>query len=106
MSVTDKSREPLQNEVARTVGSNKVWGTILVDGDGNAVLVDSLSWEIRWDYASRTDGQATYVGYAPSGTATSTEAWLIHKFTFDANGYVTRRQVATDVAWTARTTSF
>lgn len=109
MAFDDKSREPLQNLVKRSVGGQTVWGMTLVDADGNTVLVDSLSFEIRFDYDVRTDGQPLYVGYAPAGTAAATAIWLIHKFTFTTIAgvdNVTRRQVATNVAWTARTTSF
>ena len=100
------SREPIQNDVAVAVGSYKAWRIVATDESGNALLVDAISWEIRYDYDTRTDGQPVYVGYAKAGTATATETWLIHKFTYNSDNFVTRRQVATDVAWDDRATSF
>ena len=106
MAIADTSREPLQNLVAKGLGIYKGWRVVLADGSGNALIADSLRWEVRYDYDTRTDGQPVYIGFAQPGTATSTEAWLIHKFTFDGSNNVTRRQVVTDKAWDNRTTSF
>ena len=39
-------------------------------------------------------GNAIYVGYAKSGSATSAAVWLIKKYTYDANDAVTRAQIA------------
>lgn len=41
-------------------------------------------------------GNAIYVGHAKSGSATSDAAWLIKKFTYDANDAVTRVEIAND----------
>jgi len=109
MTLSDESREPLQNKVATDLGVVKGWRVIAADSSGNALIVDSLSWEMRFDYEARTDGQPVYVGFAPPGTATTTETWLIQKFTFTVvgqNSFVSRRQVAENVAWDSRTSSF
>lgn len=53
------------------------------------------------DYLLRTDGQPTYIGYGAKGLATSANGWLIYKFTFDDNGFITIRQTAY-AAWDNR----
>ena len=104
--MSDISREPLQNDVSVALGLNRAWRVVAADGDGNALIADSLSWELRFDYTTRTDGQPIYVGYAQTGSATDSPVWLIQKFTYDATDFVTRRQVVTDKKWDLRTTSF
>ena len=55
--------------------------------------IDSLfSKELRAE--NDANGNTTYVGYAKAGSATSDSAWLIKKFTYDANDAVTRSQIA------------
>ena len=51
----------------------------------------------RIDYGTRTDGQAVYFGYAPTGTSESDSEWLIYKFTYDLGNpaMVTQR----DISW-------
>ena len=105
---TDISQEPLENLIAENLGLKKAWKHVLVDSSGNVLLSESLSWEIRWDYGSRTDGQPEYVGYAKAGTAVGTVAWLLHKFTYTTvgdNDFVSRREVATG-NWANRDTYF
>ena len=103
---TDISQEPLQNLVAKNVGSYKAWRFLPVDPDGNDLVPDSLVWEIRFDYGTRTDGQPVYIGYAPSGTLVGDSLWLLHKFTYDTSNNVTRREVAVDKDWTNRAIYF
>jgi len=106
MAITDISKEPLQNQVATNLGTKKAWRIVATDPNGNALVIDSIGWEKRFDYDTRTDGQPVYIGYTSPGTATSTANWLIQKFTYNGSDFVTRIEVATSVAWTARTTSF
>ena len=42
--------------------------------------------------SSRPDLQPDYVGYGARGLATSVIGWMVYKFTYHANGYVTLRQ--------------
>lgn len=106
MSVEDISLEPIINKVAKDIGAYKGFRMVSADGSGNTLIAESLSWEIRFDYDTRDDGQPVYVGYAPAGTATSSAAWLIHKFTYDVSNFVTRRQVVTDKIYDNRATLF
>lgn len=102
------SREPLQNEIGTPLGGSKAWKIVGSDASGNVLLIESLSWEIRWDYAGRTDGQAVYVGYAKPGTSILAATWLMHKFTFVISGdfsIPSRRQVVEGI-WDDRTMSF
>jgi len=50
----------------------------------------------RLDYVSRTDGQPIYIGFGPRSLASSTNGWLIHKFTYDGSNFLTLRQTAFD----------
>ncbi len=99
--MSDISKEPLQNRIAATLGVKTAWKMVGADTLGNVLILDSLSWEIRYDYDTRNDGQPVYIGYAPAGTATDTAGWLIHKFTY-TNDLVTRRTVTSAVTWDAR----
>lgn len=60
--------------------------------------------QMRADYGTSTDGQPDYVGYAPRSLATSTDGWLLQKFTYDANRQCTLRQIAYD-KWDNRKTT-
>ena len=60
-----------------------------------------LNMQERLDYGVRTDGQPTYIGYAPRALATSATGWMLAKFTYDDNGYVTVKQIAYD-SWDNR----
>lgn len=53
-------------------------------------------------YYSSTDGLPDYVGYAPKGLASSSDGWLLQKFTYDASRQCTLRQIAYDT-WDNRT---
>ncbi len=106
--MSDISKEPLQNRVAADVGSSKAWKNVYTDDYGNTLLAEAISWEKRWDYDTRTDGQPVYVGYSVSGTATSSALWIIQKFTYSTIGgydFVTRRQVAKG-SWDGRVALF
>ena len=105
MGVESIRQEAVQNKVAKDLGVYKGWRTVFVDDAGNMLLAESLSWEIRWDYDGRTDGQPVYAGFAQPGTATTTESWTIQKFTYDVNNFVTRRQVVSNKAWDNRATA-
>lgn len=79
----DGNREAIQGGVTTTGGVR----TFLVDDDGrlqtggNGVPPDTVG---RLDYDARIDYQPVYVGWAPSGTATSAAAWEITKLAYDA----------------------
>lgn len=103
--MSDISTEALLNEVAEIVGSLKALKILATDNQGNALVLDGIGWEKRFDYDSRSDGQPVYIGYANPGTATTAITWLIHKVTYDGNDYPTRIQVAT-AAWDSRTGAF
>lgn len=101
----DESVEPLLNQSAIDLTVGKGLGIVATDGQGNALLVDALSWEMRFDYTGGpTSTEPVYIGYANPGTATSTATWLVHKFTY-TGGVVTRRQVATG-SWDGRSGLF
>lgn len=102
---SDTSREPLQNKVAAVVGVAKAWRIVATDSVGNELILDSLNWELRLDYGTRTDGQPIYMGFANPGTATGTATWLIQKFTYNASSFMTRREVAT-ASWDGRVAAF
>lgn len=57
--------------------------------------------QIRCDYSDRTDGQPTYIGFAPRSLASSTSGWLLQKFTYDGSSQCTLRQIAYD-SWDNR----
>jgi len=63
-----------------------------------SVKTANKSLQIRMDYGVRTDGQPIYLGYAIRGKATSDDAWIIYKHTYDVNDQLTLRQTAFD-AW-------
>jgi len=49
------------------------------------------------------DGNAVYVGFAAKGLSISASGWLIQKFTYDASGNCTKREIANDCyAWDNR----
>jgi hypothetical protein len=50
-----------------------------------------------YDYSGRTDGQPVYIGYGARSLATSVSGWLVYKYTFDANGFVTSKKTATGI---------
>ena len=56
------------------------------------------SWDGLFDRELRAEndvsGNAVYIGWAKSGSATDAAVWLIKKFTYDANDAVTRSQIA------------
>jgi len=60
-----------------------------------------LNMRAKYDYGSRTDGQPVYVGYAARGLATSSTGWLLFKYTYNASGWVTDKDVAYD-SWDNR----
>lgn len=79
--------------------------TFVLDYRGNGfaskvqdVLTDI---QIQADYDVRTDGQPIYLGYAIAGKATSDNAWMIYKFTYDASNQMTVKQTSYGT-WTGR----
>lgn len=69
----------------------------------HVVSEDELSTnQRRYDYGSRTDGQPVYMGVAERGDLTSTETWLIRKYTYDENDFVTLEQTAVLSSWDNR----
>ena len=93
------SREPLQNDISGLVGVSKVWRFAASDSLGNAIELDGLGWEKRFDYTGRIDGQPVFAGYAKPETPTSQATWLLLKFTYtiiNGTGFVTRIQVTTN----------
>ena len=102
----DISREPLQNQIAGNLSSGRSWKMVATDNLGNVMLLDNLSWEIRYDYGTRKDGQPLYMGFAKAGTAEATPTWLIHKFTYQSiagTDFVIRRETG-EGAYSLRTT--
>jgi hypothetical protein len=63
-------------------------------------------WNWEFDYDGRTDLQPVYQGWYKPGTGEGESKWIIYKFTYNADGSVSKRQVATDVDWTNRATHF
>ena len=50
-------------------------------------------------------GNLIYLGYAAHGVSTATSGWLLQKYTYDASGNVTIREISTDCfAWANRAT--
>jgi YD repeat-containing protein len=56
------------------------------------------------DYVDRTDGQPIYMGFAEKGLAQSASGWLLHKYTYNASGQMTAKQISYD-AWADRVTT-
>jgi YD repeat-containing protein len=71
-----------------------------LETDLSAVRTSEIpsSQQMRCDYVGRTDGNPVYIGWGPRGLATSSEGWIIHKYTYDGDDQVTIRQIAYD-AW-------
>lgn len=58
----------------------------------------------RLDYDA--DGKLIYAGLAYKGSDSSDEAWIIEKYTYDANGYLSYTLISDfDVIWDNRATS-
>lgn len=51
-------------------------------------------FQIQFDYGARTDGQPVYVGYGKRTDATTDGSWLIFKFTYDGNDFISLKQTA------------
>jgi hypothetical protein len=62
------------------------------------------SLQVRYDYASRVDGQPVYIGYGARSLAAASDGWIVHKFTYDVSNQLTLRQTAFS-AWDDRTTA-
>ena len=60
---------------------------------GNVVVIEGTDQEL-FDYDGRTDGQPVYAGFGATGLATSATGWTIHKYTYDASGFVTSEKTA------------
>jgi len=58
-----------------------------------------------FDYLARTDMQPIYFGWAPRGVADGDNQWIIYKFTYNADGSVSKREIAVDTNWTNRTSA-
>ena len=55
--------------------------------------------------AHYTAGNLIYLGFAAHGVSSAASGWLIQKYTYDASGNATMREIATDCyAWANRTT--
>ncbi len=50
--------------------------------------------QIAADYGANTDGSPVYLGYAIVGKATSDDAWMIYKFTYDGNVQMLTKKTA------------
>jgi len=79
---------------------------ITVDGYESALFAhrytkipSNMQMRIDW-----TSGNADYVGYAPKDLTSSTQGWLLQKFTYDDSGRCTLRQIAFD-SWDDRATA-
>lgn len=76
---------------------------IVASTSGSLVIsAEETISQMFFDYDVRTDGQPVYIGYGSIGLATSADGWLLYKHTYNANGYITSRQVAYG-AWDNRT---
>jgi len=55
--------------------------------------------------AEYTGGNLIYLGYAAHGVSTAASGWLLQKYTYDASGNATMREIAADCyAWANRAT--
>jgi len=55
------------------------------------------NWKKRLDYDVRTDDNPVYVGFAPTGMATSeVDGWILYKMTYDGSDRVTAVDIAYD----------
>lgn len=70
-------------------------------GFGSKVQDVVTDTQIQADYDVRTDAQPVYLGYAIIGKATSDDAWMIYKFTYDGSNQMTVKQTAYGT-WTGR----
>lgn len=69
----------------------------------------NLPWndkDYQIDYGSRTDGQPVYHGFAVAGSKNEDSVWTIYKFTYNASGNATRRQIVYKKDWTNRASHF
>ena len=80
-------------------------GSVNLTPEASSALADLrhgvTDYEIRLDYAGRTDGQPVYLGRAANGSASSLGAWNIEFLTYDVDGNIVRKQVLTG-AWDNR----
>lgn len=60
------------------------------------------SMQEYYDYDTRVDGQPVYVGYAPRSLATSSNGWLIAKYTYNNDDSIANKKTAYD-SWDNRT---
>jgi len=92
-------------------GSNEVYGqvraSVIEQNTYDKALLALRSTEVpsnlqQWlDYDTREDGQPVYMGFADKGLGISASGWLLQKFTYDASGKMTKRQIAYD-SWDDR----
>lgn len=81
-------------------------GKVTLKGDSSGLLADIkravTDFEVRLDYATRTDSNPVYVGKAKQGSLTSdANAWTIQKITYDTSNRSTRVEVLVG-AWDNR----
>jgi len=60
-------------------------------------IPSNMQMRIEWDGS----GNAIYIGYAPMGLATTSDKWLLQKFSYDGSNRCTLRQISYD-AWDSR----
>ena len=86
-------------------------GTIVrlkVNSDGSLTSSSSvvqIGWQSLYDYQSRTDGQAVYIGLALTSALTSEDAWDIWRYYYDTDGFVTKIDTRKGI-WDNRTSLF
>ena len=72
----------------------------------HVISEDELSTNQRqYGYASRTDGQPVYIGIGRQGAGDGEASWLIRKYTYDADGFITKEQTTVNSTWTDRATA-
>ena len=61
----------------------------------------NLKMEIEYGTSGNNNKKAKYIGYAPRGTATSADGWLLHFLEYNSSKQVIRRTIAFD-SWDNR----
>lgn len=66
-------------------------------------IPSTLQW--RFDYGSRTDGQAVYQGFGAMDLPEGSDGWLVYMFEYDGNNMLTKR-TAKFGSWTNHASLF
>lgn len=76
-----------------TIAGQSVWR--------QRIVLTSGVLRVLLDPAGRSDGQPTYVGEAPQGTALAANEWIVQKLFYDASGNLREKQTIPGV-WNNR----